>query len=216
MVLYVGRTRTQTNPRCMDRNAQKTGVWLCLCIIKISWQPFNSQKPIEVYMEPQLSCLRKEWVLDLDILVTSADFLPPHPTPNSHIQHCRLHVKWELLNPLKQGRRHLLWQFLGRLENQVSVCHQRLYLPCVMMISILLPWRLSDSASLFICRTFSVVSKNRCGLVEHSTATTFFFFYKFLWLWWLLPTFQMSPSLLQGLFVKDGDKWLTWLFFSVF
>lgn len=81
MVLCVGRTSTQTNPRCMDRNAQKTGVWLCLCIIKISWQPFNSQKPIEVYMQPQLSCLRKEWVLDLDILVTSADFLP-HPTPH--------------------------------------------------------------------------------------------------------------------------------------
>lgn len=78
MVLYVGRTRTQTSPRCMDRNIQKTGVWLCLCIIKISWLPFNPQQSVEVYIEPQLSCLRKEWVLD--VLVTSAGFLPsPNP-----------------------------------------------------------------------------------------------------------------------------------------
>lgn len=109
-------------------------------------------------------------------LQVQAFFPPPTPAPHSHIQHCRLRVGWDLLNPLNQGRRHLLWQFLRRLENQVSVCHQRLSLPCVMMISILLPWKLSGPASLFICRIFSVVSKNRCGLVEHSTATTFFFF----------------------------------------
>lgn len=115
---------------------------------------------------------------------------------------------------MRNGRwRQLLLRRWVDETTRLDVCHQCLSLPLTfaMMISISLPQTLSDLASLFICRTLGGFWKQVWpGWAERSHN----FFKKLLWLWRLLPTFQMSPNLSQGLFFEVAgklDSYLFWL-----
>lgn len=107
---------------------------------------------------------------------------------------------------LRQSLLQLLLHCWVDEKTRLYVCHQCLFLPltCAMMIGISLPQRLSDLASLFICRTLGGFWKQVWpGWAERSHN----FFKTLLWLWRLLPSFQMSLSLLQGLFIKLLVNW---------
>lgn len=147
----------------------------------------------------------KRWASDLQLLIQLQDLL--------HSSWCLRLDKWRVLG---QSWLHLLLHCWADEKTRLNVCYQCLFL-------FLTVWQWSVSGCLRDCQAWhlcvsaeqSVVSENRCGLVKSSTATSFFCFvlFRLLWLWWLLPTFQMSLTLPQGLFVKVIGKLVSYLFF---
>lgn len=123
-----------------------------------------------------------------------------------------LHSEFRVWQGMRNGRwRQLLLCHWVEEKTRLHVCLQCFFLPLTfaMMIGISLPQTLSDLASLFICRTLGGFWKQVWpGWAERSHN----FFKKLLWLRRLLPTFQMSLSLSQGLFFKVAGKLVSYLF----